>query len=185
MAVVPKHLTLEEFLQLPEEEPPLEYFGGTVSQKVSPKARHSALQAELVERINACARPPRIARAFPELRTTFAGQSHVPDVSVFRWERIRREPNGELADDVLTSPDIAIEIVPPKQSVNRLLRRCRWYVSNGVKIALLVDPDDRSVVAFLADGAVCDWHGTDRMDLNSVVPGFELTVEQLFKALTE
>jgi len=50
---------------------------------------------------------------------------------------------------------------------------------------LLVDPDDRSVVAFLADGAVHDWHGADRMDLSKVVPGFDLTVEQLFKALTE
>ena len=67
----------------------------------------------------------------------------------------------------------------------RASTRCRWYVANGVRIALLVDPDDRSVVAFLADGAVHDWHGADRMDLSKVVPGFDLTVEQLFKALTE
>ena len=184
MAAARKHLTLEAFLQLPEEEPALEYFDGIVSQKVSPKTRHSALQLELAERINASARPPRVARAFPELRTTFAGVSRVPDVAVYRWERIPRDPNGEVIDDVLIPPDIAIEIVSPKQSVNALLRRCRWYVAHGVQIALLVDPDDRSVIAFLADGAVLDWHGTDQIDLGSVVPGFDLTVERLFKALS-
>ena len=52
MAITSTPLTLEQFLALPEEEPPLEFADGVVSQKVSPKTRHSALQAELVERLN-------------------------------------------------------------------------------------------------------------------------------------
>ena len=52
-----------------------------------------------------------------------------------------------------------------------------------MQIALLVDPEDRSVVAFLADGSVHEWHGNDHIDLVSVVPGFDLTVVELFKAL--
>jgi Uma2 family endonuclease len=44
MAVASSRLTLDEFLKLPEEEPALEYVNGVVSQKVSPKGRHSSLQ---------------------------------------------------------------------------------------------------------------------------------------------
>jgi Uma2 family endonuclease len=184
MAVAHKRVTLEEFLQLPEEKPALEYFDGVIEQKMSPKTRHSALQFELAERINAVARPAEIARAFPELRTTFGGKSYVPDLSVYRWARVPRDESGNLVDDVRAPPDIAVEVVSPGQSINRLVRRCRWYVANGLEIALVIDPDDHSVLAFLADGTMQEWTGQDHIDLNSVIPGFELTAEQLFEALS-
>src|SRR5437588_10791606 len=44
MAIEEKTLSLERFLQLPEEEPALEYVDGGVSQKVSPQVWHSRLQ---------------------------------------------------------------------------------------------------------------------------------------------
>ena len=48
MAITKQRLTLTEFLALPEEEPPLEYFDGTVTQKVSARGEHSTLRNELV-----------------------------------------------------------------------------------------------------------------------------------------
>lgn len=84
MVTARQRLTLEEFLRLPEEKPALEYFQGRVTQKVSPKGRHSALQAAAVSFVNSVARPGRIAFAFPELRATWAGASLVPDVAVYR-----------------------------------------------------------------------------------------------------
>jgi Uma2 family endonuclease len=185
MALAREQLTLEEFLRLPEQKPALEYTNGGVSQKVSPKGRHSAVQSELLERINAVARPAGMARALPELRATFGGASVVPDVSVFRKSRIPRDDAGAILDDVAVPPDIAIEIASPSQSSNALFRRCRWYVSNGAEIALLVDPVDRSVLAFLPDGGVVAWSGEDVIDLGAVIPGLHLTAEQLFSTLDD
>lgn len=183
MTVTSAPLTLDQFLALPEEEPSLEFFDGVITQKVSPKARHSALQGELLEQINRSARRNKVARVFPELRTTFAGASRVPDIAVYRWDRIPRDTSGELVDDVLVPPDIAIEIVSPGQSVNALVRRCLWYVDHGVQIALLVDPSDRSVIAFRPNGSINSWYGEDRIDLSEILPDFSLTVEQLFASL--
>jgi len=182
MAVARRGLTLEQFLQLPEEEPALEYIDGVVSQKASPKLRHSVLQGELAARINAVARRPRVALALPEVRATFAGASVVPDVSVYRWERIPRDAEGEVLDDVFIPPDIAVEIASPRQSKSSLARRCRWYVSNGVDIALLIDPDGRAVLAFRAEDTA-EWNGSGHIDISAVIPGFALTVEQLFESL--
>jgi len=109
----------------------------------------------------------------------------VPDVSVYRWERISRDPSGRVRDDVLISPDIAVEITSPGQSANALFRRCRWYSANGVDISLLVDPDDESVLAFLSDGSIREWRGADRIDLDTIGPGFDLTVEAYFASLVE
>src|SRR5579872_3432835 len=179
MAVASQDLTLDEFLRLPEEKPALEYVDGVVGQKVSPKLHHGIIQTELAQRVNAAARPGKVAAAVTEVRATFGGQSVVPDVSVFRWDRIPRKPSGEASEDVFIPPDIAIEIVSPSQSVNAMIRRCRWYVASGVEIALLVDPADRSVLAFLAGGVVHEWRGEDRIDLDGVVPGLALRVEEL------
>ena len=43
MTLTDTRMTLTEFLALPEEKPALEYENGEVTQKVSPKGRHSAL----------------------------------------------------------------------------------------------------------------------------------------------
>ena len=89
MAVTEQRLTLEEFLELPEEKPALEYENGVVTQKVPPQGKHAALQLAICELINRVARPTKIALALPELRATYGGRSRVPDVAVYRWERIQ------------------------------------------------------------------------------------------------
>lgn len=180
-----RYQALDEFLALPEEKPALEYWRGRVSQKVSPKARHSALQGELMQRFNQVGMPRRVARAFPELRATFAGESVVPDVAVYRWERIQREKDGSLADDVTTPPDIAVEIVSPGQSANALMDRCLWYVAHGVQVALLADPYHQSVLVVRPERQPVLWRGADLIDVSEVLPGFDLSVEQLFSSLRQ
>src|SRR3712207_5566015 len=88
MAIAWQGLTLAEFLKLPEEKPALQYRHGMVTQKVAPKGKHSVLQDELDWYLNQRVRPRKLARVFPELRATFGGASHVPDISVYRWERV-------------------------------------------------------------------------------------------------
>jgi hypothetical protein len=116
-------MTLEAFLRLPEKKPALEFEDGMVTRKVSPQGRHSRLQVKVTERINAFAEPRRLAVAFTELRTTYAGYSRVPDVSVYRWDRIPVDATGKMLDDFHLPPDIAIEIISPGQRTNALLRR--------------------------------------------------------------
>src|SRR6266566_3838122 len=82
------------------------------------------LQLILCERINRIAERSRLALAFPELRVVFGGAAYVPDVSVYRWARIPRTPDGRVANVFGAPPDVAIEIVSPEQSTNALLRRC-------------------------------------------------------------
>lgn len=184
MATAAKTLTLEEFLRLREKKPALEFEEGRVTQKVSPKTKHSRLQYRLSEAVNVLAEPAKLAFAFPELRETYAERSYVPDVSVFTWQRLPRDEHGELLDDVFVPPDIAIEILSPGQNVNALVRRCLWYVGNGVRLALLVDPYARTVRRFLPDEQPITLTGADPVDFGDILPGFDLTVEQLFASLT-
>lgn len=155
MAVLERPLTLEEFLQLPERKPPFEYEEG----------------------------PSKLARAFSELRVTFGGRSYVPDVSVFRWDRIPCDPDGRVADDFFEPPDLVVEIVSPKQSVNALVRCCLWFTENGVPAPLLVDPADESILRFTPGAPPEVLRGENSIELGSLFPGAQLKVADLFESL--
>ncbi|MBA2449506.1 MAG: Uma2 family endonuclease [Chloroflexi bacterium] len=183
MAITERRLTPEEFLKLPEEKPYLELIDGKVVQKPLGQEQHGALQMELGGRINSYARPRRLAWAFSELRGRFGADVLLPDVSIYSWERVPRDPGGRLTNVYQGPPDIAIEIVSPDQSARAMIRKCRRYLDHGTRIALVVDPGPESVVRLTPDGDVTTLRGSDRIDLDAVVLGFELTVQELFDTL--
>jgi Uma2 family endonuclease len=150
---------------------------------MSPKGSHSILQGRFLELINGFARSRRLALAFSELRDIFGGAAYVPDVSVYLWDRIPRDAAGLVADNCMEPPDIAIEIVSPAESVNSLVRRASWYVDNGVRVALVVDPDVLPVLAFGPNQPPRSARAAELIDLADVLPGFELTAESVFSAL--
>jgi Uma2 family endonuclease len=98
VSTLPKSLTLQEFLKLPETKPASEYIDGEIIQKPMPQGEHSVIQGELTSAANTALKPQKVARAFPELRCIFGGRAIVPDVTVFAWERIPRKENGGVAE---------------------------------------------------------------------------------------
>ena len=183
MAITQQPLTLEEFLKLPEEKPALEFRRGKVTQKVSPQRVHAWLQTMLVQLFNTFGLPRKLAMAFAELRAICGGHALVPDVSVYRWERVPFTADDELVDGIADPPDIAVEIVSPDQSVTELVDKCLDYVGPGVEIALLIDPKGRRILRFGSGGVTQALRGNDRIDLASVLPGLELTADDVFALL--
>lgn len=142
-------LTLEEFLKLPETKPASEYIDGQIIQKPMAQGKHSVVQTELSTAINAVMKPRRIARAFSELRCTFGGRSIVPDVSVFAWDRIPRDRNGEIANVFELAPDWIIEILSPEQSQTKVTKKILHCLNYDTQMGWLIDPDERTVFVYL------------------------------------
>ena len=141
-----KALTLEEFLQLPETKPASEYIDGHIIQKPMPKGRHSRLQGKLCTTVNQIAEDNKIAYAFPELRCSFGGRSIVPDVAIFRWERIPFTSEGEVPDYFDVPPDWTIEILSPEQRPNKVLGNILHCLEYGTHLGWFIDPDDLSIL---------------------------------------
>ena len=79
MAVTPHHVTLEEFLRMPEERPPLELHGGLVT-RMSTKGPHGTIAFELgLSLANADRRAHRL-RLLVETRFSIGEESLVPDL---------------------------------------------------------------------------------------------------------
>ncbi len=141
MVQVPeKTITLEEFLKLPETKPASKYVNGQVIQKPTPQEKHSKLQGKLVTAINQVVEDRKIALAFPELRCTFAGRSIVPDASVFTWERIPVDENGDIANVFPIYPDWTIKILSPQQNPTKVIGNILHCLNQGCQTGWLIDP---------------------------------------------
>jgi len=98
-------ITLDRFLSQPETKPASEYIDGSIYQKPMPQGQHSRLQLKFCNTVNAVTEDKQIALALPELRCTFGDRSIVPDVAVFRWERLPINGEGEIENVFSISPD--------------------------------------------------------------------------------
>jgi Uma2 family endonuclease len=175
-------MTLEEFLALPEEKPYLEYDNGVVKQKVAPQLDHGSLQFEIALHLNRLGRELRHGVAFAEPRVVTPGWAPLPDVAYYRKERIVPESRRRFGK-IEIPPDIAVEIVSPDQSVGEQLKKCLRYADVGVAISLVVDPYDETIYAIRPGQTLRVLRGDDRIDLDDVLPGFELTVQALFDSI--
>jgi len=183
VAITELRLTLEEFLALPEEKPALEFFRGKVTQKVAPDRTHSMLQTMLPEHINRFARPRELAMAFTELRAVFGNEGLVPDVSIYRWDRVPFDADGDVVGGNAEPPSVAIEILSPGQSATSIMEKCLGLVEQGTEIALMIDAKARVIMDIRADGRVRALRGSDEIDLSSILPNFDLTVDDVFALL--
>lgn len=141
-----KPMTLDEFLAMPETEPVSDFINGQIIQKSMPQGKHSTLQLEFSNVINAVTKPNKIARAFPELRCICGKNTVVPDISIFTWKQIPIDENGEVANVFSTAPDWMIEILSPGQRYPKVIKKIQCCLQNGTSIGWLIDPNDRAVL---------------------------------------
>ncbi len=183
MTTATQTLTLQQFLQLPETKPASEFINGGIIHKPMPQGQHSQIQIELCEAINQVAKPKKIAKAFPELRCTFGGDAIVPDIAVFRWERISIEQSGKIANRFEIHPDWAIEILSPDQRQTKVLGKLLHCSRHGTELGWLIDPEEESILVIFHGQRVEMLTGTTQLPILKGVE-LELTVEQVFGWLT-
>lgn len=183
MQTAPLSLTLDAFLQLPETQPASEFINGKIIQKAMPQGEHSRLQYKLCLTINQIAEPSHIACAFPELRCVFGGSAIVPDVAVFRWERIPRNNAGRIANRFESHPDWSIEILSPDQNLTKVLGNLLYCSQYGTELGWLIDPNEEIVLVVFPDQKIQILRGDESLPILQNIE-LELTVSQVFEWLT-
>jgi len=172
-------LTLDQFLEIPEQEPALEFDAdGTIHEKMSPNTEHAALQAHLAHLLLNWVDvdpPRRRGYVYTELRTNLAGASKLPDVAFYR-----HRPRASARKHALEVADLAIEILSPRDDLEEQRAKCQWYLDNGAQMAMLVDPGQRAVTLFESVGQLEVVSSPGTLVL---LPGLELALDALFSVV--
>ena len=132
--------------------------------------------------INNITEDAKIAYAFSELRCTFGGNSIIPDVSVFRWQRIPITSSGKIANRFEIHPDWSIEILSPHQSSTKVLENLLHCSQYGTEFGWLLDPEEESILVVFPEQKVQILRGNQQLPTLAEID-LRLTVEDIFNWL--
>jgi len=178
-------LTLDQFLALPETEPPSEFICGEVVQKPMPSPFHSLIVSGLVARLwNYLGRS---AQAFvltePRHANRQEQRSFLPDIAVVVASRMPRDSRTLQRGPLEMAPDIAIEVLSPDDRPGRVAEKLAFYLRAGVPLVWVVDPIERSLAAH-RPGRPSSFHQPPEViDAAPVLREFQLDLAELFAVL--
>jgi Uma2 family endonuclease len=173
-------MTLDEFLALPEGEPPYrEFVEGEIVEKAMPTPPHSALVRELIIEIGTYLRQSDEAYVDTEMRHADHDEerAYLPDVSVMRQARF---PHGQTTGAVELAPDLAIEVLSLSDEAGYVLDKVSFYLRAGTELVWLFDPAREQVTVYRRGAEPHRLGPGDTLDAKPVLAGLQLDVAALF-----
>jgi len=108
------------------------------------------------------------------------GNLRSPDISFVSKERLAvLEPISKIF--LKGAPDLAIEIISPRDSKNQLDEKLADYFLSGTKLAWVIDLKSRSASIHCEPVAKRTIADNEVLDGEDVVPGFSLKLRELFR----
>ncbi|MEM8546411.1 MAG: Uma2 family endonuclease [Cyanobacteria bacterium P01_H01_bin.119] len=141
--------------------------------------------AEAIRLLGNWVRPRRLGRVAASsagFRLPNANQDvRAPDASFVSAERLRRSPQSfaELA------PDLMIEVKSPTDSLDELEAKISEFLSLGTQVALLINPQTQTVAVYRAEQPAVILANQDRLTLPDILPGWEVSVAELWPLVFE
>jgi Uma2 family endonuclease len=99
-----------------------------------------------------------------------------PDVAYWNSARVREVPEGYFE----VPPDLAVEVVSPNDTHLRVQEKVRHYLTHGVRMVWVVDPELRIVTVYRSKELARTLEETDTLSGEDVLPGFRCRVADLF-----
>jgi Uma2 family endonuclease len=101
-----------------------------------------------------------------------------PDFSFVSKERLSGKPTKGF---LRVAPDLAVEVLGPEEKVSDYDGKVAEYLSWGVRLIWLVDPNTETVTVVRANGEREVLKGNDVLTGEDAVPGFKIKVRKIFE----
>jgi Uma2 family endonuclease len=157
---------------------------GRVPEKPAMGAFETWIASDLFSRLTRSTEVCGLGRIFSEMLFSLDAAADLqrrPDlafISYQRWPRDRAVPRTAAWDVV---PDLAIEIIRPTSLAREVLVKVAEYFEHGVRSVWVVYPIEEQVYVYDSGTSVRILTRADRLAVPSILPHFELPLENLFE----
>jgi Uma2 family endonuclease len=105
-----------------------------------------------------------------------------PDVCFTSWLKTpeRKVPANPISDLV---PDLAVEVLSPKNTRREMERKLEDYFTGGVRLVWIIDPKTRTAEVYTGPDDMTPIDESGSLDGRDVLPGFTLPLAKLFERL--
>jgi len=120
-----------------------------------------------------------MAGADGTLRLT-TGLLRIPDISFISWDRL---PGGKRPPEPVPhlAIDLAVEVLSKGNTRAEMTRKVREYFEAGTRLVWLIDPRARTARVFTSAKESVLLKEDDSLDGGEVLPGFTLSLRELFE----
>ncbi|MEB3826247.1 Uma2 family endonuclease [Phormidium sp. CCY1219] len=143
----------------------------------------SEVSLEFARQLSNWVKPRRLGRVFDSAGGFILPNSDLkaPDVSFVSRDRLPRSIRYFAA----LVPDLVVEVKSQSDRVKKLQSKIQVYLDQGVRVAILIDPDTCLLEVYRPDGSVQTLGNGDILILPELLPEWELVVEELWPVIFE
>ena len=109
------------------------------------------------------------------------GSTRSPDASWVKKSRLAKLSSDEKQKFLPLCPDFVIELRSPSDTPGALQEKMQEYLDNGLRLGWLIDPSERCVFIYRPGHPGERLDHPDRLSDDSVLPGFELEFDSIWK----
>ncbi len=176
-----KLLTADDLLRLDSQGVRGELIRGVLHETMSTGLEHGEIAVNLSAELRNFVKPRSLGR----LVTSDVGvwlerdpdTVREPDIAYFSVETL--SPSVRFTGYAEVPPDLVVEIVSPSGSHGEVYDKARMWLSYGVRLVWVVQPDTRTVDVYRPARPVATLDEHDRLDGLDVLPGFTCAVSDV------
>ena len=180
---LPKLLTADDLLRLSGEGVRGELIRGALSEIMVAGGQQAKTAAILVSLLMAFIRPRRLGTLICTDGGILVERNpdtvREPDVAFFAAGRLPLEAVVEGYYEVI--PDLVAEISSPNDRPAAVHDKIQMWLRYGVRLALELNPQTRTITAHYPDGAYKVFTENDTLDGGEVLPEFACPVRDIFE----
>lgn len=174
--------TLEEYERLGEDDAyKLELVGGYLVREPRPMSLHGRVAARLTRFLDEYAEAGGYGVVVVETDFLLAENPptvRAPDVAFVSTDRLPESPYAPVYWRF--GPDLAVEVLSPSNRAGAMQRKVLEYLDAGSRLVWVIDPAERTAVAYRSRTEIRLLGPDDALDGGDVLPGFTLPLARLF-----
>jgi Uma2 family endonuclease len=176
-------ITAEQYMRMPDDGRHTELVRGRIEVMPMPKPRHGWYCVRVIVILEEYARKHKSGRVFSNDSGVVTERDpdtvRGADVAYYSYKRV---PRGKLPPGYLAVPPEAIfEVRSPDDRKGRLLTKIGEYLTLGVDVVCLNDPEAATITVYQGDMAPRVLEQGATLDLTKVLPGFRVPVARFFE----
>ncbi len=177
-------ITADQFWSLPDRPGVrLELVDGEVVELPGAGGYHATLSLFIFDLVRAYVKEHDLGLMYPDGMTYLLQRNpdvlRIPDASFIASSNIPNDWPPMGYSEVM--PSLVVEVVSPSNTAAEIRRRTKDYVGAGVSLVWIVWPEDQSISVHAGTLDSTELSAGQSLDGGDVLPGFSVTVGDLFK----
>jgi Uma2 family endonuclease len=176
-----KQITADELLAMGDVGR-CELIDGEIIHMAPAGAQHGSVTMEIAVRIQGFVSAKKLGKVYAaETGFTIKRNPDTVRAADVAFIQSAHLPDADHVGFIPGSPDLAIEVCSPSDRWSEVLAKIDQWLAAGATSVWVIDPPSKSIEIYRRDSQSIRYHVGQKITDEPTLPGFELSVEDIFK----